>query len=189
MELSKAVSLAHLSEVTMTTSDPARLCRFVLDHLHLRLGYRRCAFLLVRPGASRLQVYHRCPGTLTLDEQLREVKRVNGLWQQARGGVIDHVMRAGRGMEVNDVGTFPGYVRSDSAMRAEACFPLMADGACLGVLDAESETAYKFDWEDHVVLTALAGQMGQVLARRWNVVEPVLAEAATGAVSLLPRLA
>ena len=190
MELNKAVALGHLSEVMMTTSDPARLCYKVIDHLHSHLGYRRCAFLLRRRGENRLQVYHRCPGTMTEAEQFNETKRVNRLLQGASGGVLDHVVGARRGMIVNDVAEYHGYVRSDAAMRSEACFPLMADGECLGVLDAESETAFKFGWDDHIVLTAIAAQMGQVLARHWDVVEPHLHEAAlSGTARLLQQQA
>ncbi|WP_164932900.1 GAF domain-containing protein [Tropicibacter alexandrii] len=190
MELNKAVALGHLSEVMMTTSDPVRLCHTVIDHLYNHLGYRRCAFLLRRDGASPLQVYHRCPGTMTPDQQLLEARRVNRLLQSAKGGVLDHVTASRRGIVVNDVDAYPGYVRSDSSMRSEACFPLMADGDCIGVLDVESEMPYKFEWDDHIMLTAIAGQMGQVLARRWCEVETGLREAAIGASArLLPRLA
>lgn len=174
MDLRKAVALSHLSERSMIVPDPIDLCREIVAHLHDRLDYRRSGILLARRGSDRLQVLFRCPAGLCRDDELREIDRVNALLATARGGVLDEVMDSGRPRIVNDVADCANYIAADGAMRSEACFPLMAGGERLGVIDIESEHTRKFDWDDHLLMSALAAQLSQVLHRHRDAMDRVL---------------
>ncbi|MBS0123185.1 GAF domain-containing protein [Thetidibacter halocola] len=180
MEYRKSVAICHLSELVNASTDPLDLAASTFRHLHDRLGYRRAGILLLREGASRPQVYARCPGTLTEAEATAEMDRVDALLRTERPGVVSMVLDSHRPMVVNDVSDQIPYLAADPAMRSEACFPLCADNRCFGVFDVESEETDKFDWDDFTLLSAITAQIGQMLARHWPAVDARLAARQAG---------
>ena len=59
---------------------------------------------------------------------------------------------------VKDVHAFEGHIACDAASRSEIVVPLVKDGQLLGVLDIDSPSVARFDYEDKVGVERLAGE-------------------------------
>jgi L-methionine (R)-S-oxide reductase len=57
---------------------------------------------------------------------------------------------------VPDVHEFPGHIACDSASRSEVVVPLIRQGELIGVLDLDSPSLGRFDYEDAVGLEVVA---------------------------------
>jgi EAL domain-containing protein (putative c-di-GMP-specific phosphodiesterase class I)/GGDEF domain-containing protein/putative methionine-R-sulfoxide reductase with GAF domain len=86
------------------------------------------------------------PAVYLAQEGRLRCQAVRGFWQVFDGlppstGIVGRVFRTGRAAVVDDVGEAPDYLPAVPGVRAEVCFPLVAAGHVVGVLDAESLTA------------------------------------------------
>lgn len=65
-------------------------------------------------------------------------------------------------IRVADVTKFSGHIACDSASRSEIVMPLLAaDSSLIGVLDIDSPEPNRFDADDEVGLSALAGMIAK----------------------------
>ena len=71
-------------------------------------------------------------------------------------GVCGTAWAEERTIVVDDVDTFPGHIACSSASRSEIVVPMMRCGACVGVLDIDSEKLSTFDETDACWLRRVA---------------------------------
>jgi L-methionine (R)-S-oxide reductase len=76
-------------------------------------------------------------------------------------GVCGAAVAQRRALIVPDVNEFPGHIPCDAASRSELVVPLTLSGKMLGVLDLDSPSIARFDFEDQQGIEALAGCWGK----------------------------
>jgi signal transduction histidine kinase len=82
-----------------------------------------------------------------------------------RRGIVSEVLATGRNMLVNQVGENPVYVPLPGwEAGAEVCVALRSGDAILGAIDVQSSKIHSFTQNDLLVLEALAGILGSVVA-------------------------
>jgi GAF domain-containing protein len=147
------------SIATTQIGDPRQLAQHVIAYLNSNLSYQRGAVILKRQSDDRPLIFAHCPGVMAPQEFAREIDRLNRLIERKTNGVVHTVLESGREIMLGDVTRCRNYIAADSAMRSEACFPLMVRNRCIGVLNFENATPDFFTGDDAVLLKLLSTQL------------------------------
>lgn len=78
-------------------------------------------------------------------------------------GVCGKAWGEGKSLVVEDVEKFPGHIACSSRSRSEIVVPLIKNGLCIGVIDADSEELNAFDGTDKLHLETLADMVCRFL--------------------------
>jgi len=80
-------------------------------------------------------------------------------------GVCGTAAKEGRAINVPDVHAFEGHIVCDAASRSEFVAPITRGGKLYGVLDVDSPEPMRFNRQDELTLTNLAGVVSAFLTR------------------------
>ncbi len=81
-------------------------------------------------------------------------------------GVCGTAAAQRRTIVVADVHQFPGHIACDAASASEIVIPLVAESRLLGVFDADSPVAGRFDAEDRVGLESIVAIFLEVVGKK-----------------------
>lgn len=165
MRAATSHALRKCSDLVTRMNDPYDLSVAVIDILGEQLDYRRSAVLLKQGGVDHLSVFSHCRRGFAVHELLEEIGHVNCVLRGLSHGVVMKTLQTGQPTVVNDVRTAQNYVPVDERVRAEACFPMIANGDCIGVLNVESFQTDIFESDDILMMQAVTAQLSQHMDR------------------------
>ena len=146
--------LGKAAQAMSSTLDLDELLQRILELSRRALRFEHCAVLLFNGTEGMLHVR----ASIGYDDSVQELSIAVGR------GVTGEVARTGKPLLVADVDKSERYIRGVVGGRCEMAAPLIANGATLGVLDAESDTPGAFTEADLDLFATFALHAASALA-------------------------
>lgn len=146
--------LGKAAQAMSSTLDLDELLQRILELSRRALRFEHCAVLLFNGTEGTLHVR----ASIGYDDSVRELSIPVGR------GVTGEVARTGKPLLVADVDKSDRYIRGVIGGRCEMAAPLVANGATLGVLDAESHRPGAFTEADLDLFATFALHAASALA-------------------------
>lgn len=163
MDLARTMACLDCTSMMAEETDPLELCQKITSYLQQAMLFRRTVIILNEKTTNRPLVFAFCTDGHSTAQLDQEITRLN---RHASGGILRAVLQSGRELVVQsdeeDAGAPTGHTF------AEACFPILDNGHCIGVLGVEHATKTSFSHDDLMLLKIVTAGLTRPLRCAYN---------------------